>query len=121
MPLLLMLAGYLLGAIPFGLLIGKIRNVDIRKHGSGNIGATNALRILGAGPGSLVLILDMLKGTAAVMIGQAFTADPLIIVLCGLAAVIGHSYPVYLGFKGGKGAATGLGVLLGVADRKSVV
>ncbi|OGB88926.1 acyl-phosphate glycerol 3-phosphate acyltransferase [candidate division WOR-1 bacterium RIFCSPHIGHO2_01_FULL_53_15] len=115
MSYIIILAGYLLGAIPFGLLIGKILKVDLRKAGSGNIGATNVLRTMGIVPGSAVLALDLLKGTGAVMIGRWFSGDPVIIVFCGLAAVIGHSFSVYLGFKGGKGAATGLGVLLGVA------
>ncbi len=115
MPFLLILISYLLGAIPFGLLIGKIKNVDVRQAGSGNIGATNVLRTLGVVPGTTALILDLFKGTGAVLLGRLFSGDPLIIVLCGLAAVIGHSFPIYLGFKGGKGAATGLGVLLGVA------
>ncbi|MDD5594512.1 MAG: glycerol-3-phosphate 1-O-acyltransferase PlsY [Candidatus Margulisbacteria bacterium] len=115
MTFFLILASYLLGAIPFGWLVGKSLKVDVRKTGSGNIGATNVLRTLGPGPGAAVLVLDLLKGTAAVLIGQAFSPDPLIVVLCGLSAIIGHSYPVYLGFRGGKGAATGLGVLLGVA------
>ena len=115
MSFLLILVSYLLGAIPFGLLIGKIKHIDIREKGSGNIGATNVFRTLGPVPGATVFLLDLLKGTGAVMIGRAFSGDPLIIVLCGLVAVIGHSFPVYLGFKGGKGAATGLGVLLGVA------
>ena len=115
MPLILMLAGYLLGSIPFGLLIGKIMKIDVRKSGSGNIGATNVLRTLGVGPGALVLILDTLKGAVPVWLAQAYSGDPLIIVLCGLAAIIGHTFPIYLGFKGGKGVATSGGVLLGLA------
>lgn len=115
MPFLLILAGYLLGSIPFGLLIGKIMKIDVRKSGSGNIGATNVLRTLGVGPGALVLILDTLKGAVPVWLAQAYSGDPLIIVLCGLAAIIGHTFPIYLGFKGGKGVATSGGVLLGLA------
>lgn len=115
MPFILILVGYLLGSIPFGLLIGKIMKIDVRKSGSGNIGATNVLRTLGFGPGVLVFVLDTLKGAAPVWLAQAYSGDPLIIVLCGLAAISGHTFPLYLGFKGGKGVATGGGVLLGLA------
>ena len=115
MPLLLILAGYLLGSIPFGFIIGKIGKIDVTKAGSGNIGATNVMRTMGVTPGALVLILDTLKGAAPVWLAQAYSGDPLVIVLCGLAAIIGHTFPIYLGFKGGKGVATGGGVLLGLA------
>lgn len=106
---------YALGSIPFGILISKLFNVDIRQHGSGNIGATNVLRTLGPIPGLIVFILDILKGTAAVYLSQSVSQDPLIIIGCGLAAVLGHSYSIFLRFKGGRGAATGLGILLGIA------
>ena len=115
MPFILMLAGYLLGSIPFGFIIGKIGKIDVRKAGSGNIGATNVMRTMGPVPGGLVLALDALKGTLPVWLAQAYSGDPTIVVLCGLAAIIGHSFPVFLGFKGGKGVATGAGVLLGIA------
>jgi acyl phosphate:glycerol-3-phosphate acyltransferase len=110
-----MLAGYLLGSVPFGVIIGKIGKIDVRKAGSGNIGATNVWRTLGPGPGALVFILDTLKGAVPVWLAQVYSGDPLIIVLCGLAAMIGHTFPLFLGFKGGKGVATGAGVLLGIA------
>ena len=113
--------GYLIGAIPFGVITGRIFGVDIRKFGSGNIGATNIYRNLGALPAIIVFVLDLLKGTAAVWAAQAITASPLIAVISGLAAVIGHMYPVYIGFKGGKGSATGLGVLLGIAPDLFVI
>jgi glycerol-3-phosphate acyltransferase PlsY len=115
MPFLLMLVGYLLGSIPFGVIIGKIGKIDVQKAGSGNIGATNVMRTMGVTPGALVLILDTLKGAFPVWVAQAYSGDPLIIMLCGLAAIIGHTFPIYLGFKGGKGVATGGGVLLGLA------
>ena len=111
----LLLAGYLLGSIPFGLIIAAFWRIDIRKYGSGNIGATNVLRTLGIVPGSLVFTLDMLKGTAVVVPAAHYFNDPLLTVSCGLAAVLGHTFPVFLRFRGGRGAATGLGVLLGVA------
>jgi glycerol-3-phosphate acyltransferase PlsY len=112
---ILMLTGYLLGSIPFGFIIGKIGKIDVRKAGSGNIGATNVMRTLGPMPGALVLVLDALKGTAPIWLAQAYSGDPLIIVFCGLAAMVGHTFPLFLGFKGGKGVATGAGVLLGIA------
>jgi len=109
------ITGYLIGSIPFGVIAGKLKKIDIRKVGSGNIGATNIYRTLGTAPAVAVFILDLLKGTFAVYIAQAMIpASPAIIVVSGIAAVMGHMYPVYLGFKGGKGSATGLGVLLGI-------
>lgn len=113
--------GYLIGSIPFGVIIGKIKGIDIRKVGSGNIGATNIYRNLGTLPAITVFILDLLKGSAAVWVAQAFIQSPLIAVVSGIAAVIGHMYPVYIGFKGGKGSATGLGVLLGIAPDLFVI
>lgn len=108
---------YLLGAVNFSFLYGKfIKGIDIRNFGSGNAGATNTLRVLGKGPGILVLILDVLKGVGAVLIGRLASADQLWIpVLCGLLAIIGHNWPIYFGFRGGKGVATSIGVLLTLA------
>ena len=107
--------GYLIGSIPFGVIAGKLKKIDIRKIGSGNIGATNIYRTLGTAPAMAVFILDLLKGAFAVYIAQAMVpVSPAIIVVSGIAAIIGHMYPVYIGFKGGKGSATGLGVLLGI-------
>jgi glycerol-3-phosphate acyltransferase PlsY len=115
MPFLLMLVGYLLGSIPFGVIIGKIGKIDVTKAGSGNIGATNVMRTMGLTPAAFVLIFDTLKGALPVWLARAYSGDPLLIVLCGLAAIIGHAFPLFLGFKGGKGVATGGGVLLGIA------
>jgi glycerol-3-phosphate acyltransferase PlsY len=116
------LFGYFIGSIPFGIIVSRLFGIDIRKVGSGNIGATNIYRALGPAPASLVFILDLLKGTVSIYFAQfilpsspAFVLKELIIVISGLAAVIGHMYPIYLGFKGGKGAATSLGILLGIA------
>jgi glycerol-3-phosphate acyltransferase PlsY len=103
---------YLLGSIPFGLLLTKAAGLgDIRKVGSGNIGATNVLRTGRKGLAAATLVLDGLKGAAAVLIGSVLLG-PIGVAVCGIAAVLGHLYPVWLGFKGGKGVATGLGVLI---------
>lgn len=106
------LIAYLLGSIPSGLIVGKIfYGVDIREHGSGNLGATNAFRTLGIKAGSVVIIADILKGTLATLLPIWFGADlhPLI---AGMAAAVGHSFPVFAGFRGGKAVATSGGVLL---------
>jgi glycerol-3-phosphate acyltransferase PlsY len=116
--IVLILIAYLLGAVNFSFLYGRLfKGIDIRNHGSGNAGATNTLRVLGKGPGILVLILDVLKGVAAVLIGKwAAAPDQLWIpVLCGLFAIIGHNWPVYFGFRGGKGVATMIGAMLTLA------
>jgi glycerol-3-phosphate acyltransferase PlsY len=113
------LAAYLLGAVPFGLLIGKMKGIDIRQHGSGNIGATNVLRVLGKPLGITTFVLDALKGfIPSFFFARLFESgmDPNVVsVLCGAAAIIGHNFPVFLGFKGGKGIATSAGVLIGIA------
>lgn len=107
---------YLLGAIPFGLLIAKTRGVDIRKEGSGNIGATNVFRCVGKGWGIFSFILDVLKGyIPAHFFAQFAGVNPEYGVLFGIAAILGHTFPVYLKFKGGKGVATSAGMLLGIA------
>jgi acyl phosphate:glycerol-3-phosphate acyltransferase len=133
------LFGFLLGSVPFGLLISKAYGVDIRKHGSGNIGATNVLRVLGKKPGISCLLLDALKGFLPVLIAinlarfhnssPILTLDflwnlagspppvsretaQLIHVLSGLAAILGHNYSPWLGFRGGKGIATSAGVVI---------
>lgn len=109
----LAIAGYLLGSIPFGVLVARaVRGVDVRASGSGNIGATNVARVAGVGPGLLVLVLDAGKGALAVLLARALLpAAPFVQALCGLAAVLGHVFPFSLGFRGGKGVATALGVL----------
>lgn len=114
-------ASYLTGAIPFGLLLSMGSGVDIRSQGSKNIGATNVGRLLGKKLGILTLMTDIAKGFLPMYIaGQLLpeTSDRyLIVALCGAAAVIGHMFPVYLGFKGGKGVATALGVFLYLAPK----
>jgi glycerol-3-phosphate acyltransferase PlsY len=111
---LVVLIGYLLGSIPFGLLLTKATGgPDVRTIGSGNIGATNVLRTGRKGLAALTLILDALKGTAAVLLG-AYIAGRDASLAAGFAAFIGHLFPVWLKFKGGKGVATYIGLLLGV-------
>ncbi|MEQ8318442.1 MAG: glycerol-3-phosphate 1-O-acyltransferase PlsY [Phycisphaerales bacterium] len=117
-------AAYLIGAIPFGYLIARARGVDIFKAGSGNIGATNVKRVLGPGPGNLCFALDVLKGllptlAAGLILGTLgdLGARPIAVwvwLLTPVATVLGHMFSPYLGFRGGKGVATGLGALLGV-------
>lgn len=118
----LTLLSYLLGAIPSGLLIGLARGVDVRKAGSGNIGATNVFRTVGKKWGGLALFCDALKGlvpaAAFPALAARLTGEPGgqgLAVLFGCAAVAGHNWPVYLRFKGGKGIATSAGVLIGIA------
>lgn len=106
-----LLGGYLIGSIPFGLLLTKAAGLgDIRKVGSGNIGATNVLRTGRKGLAAATLVLDGLKGAVAVLLARQFLGDQDLVV--GTAAVLGHLFPIWLGFRGGKGVATGLGVLL---------
>jgi len=113
--------GYLSGSVPFGYLAGKLKGLDIRQHGSGNIGATNAIRVLGKGIGIPVFILDMLKGwlpvwlAAAWLEGTSVEMISTVKVIAGFAAVLGHMFTFWLSFKGGKGIATTAGVLLGIA------
>jgi acyl phosphate:glycerol-3-phosphate acyltransferase len=113
-PAALVLLGYLAGSIPFGVLVARwARGVDVRAEGSGNIGATNVARVAGKKLGVLVLALDALKGALPVVLAQQVLADhPRAHVAVGLAAFLGHCYPVWLKLKGGKGVATALGVLL---------
>lgn len=108
--------GYLVGAIPFGLLISRMVGVDVRTQGSKNIGATNVNRVLGKKLGFCTLLCDCLKGwlpmyVAAILLPESEN-KAVIVALTGVMAVLGHMFPVYLGFKGGKGVATGLGVFL---------
>ncbi|GAB6990325.1 glycerol-3-phosphate 1-O-acyltransferase PlsY [Paenibacillus pini] len=105
---------YLLGSISFSVVLAKLlKGIDIRQHGSGNAGATNTLRILGKGPAILVLILDVLKGVAAIGLGKWLGGDnEWIPALCGISAIIGHNWPLYFHFRGGKGIATTIGVMV---------
>lgn len=121
---LCILAAYLIGSIPFGLLIGFARGIDIRQHGSKNIGATNAGRVLGRPWGYLCFTLDVLKGALSVFIagslnglfarGALDARDAWLWIAVAAAAVLGHMHSIFLKFKGGKGVATGFGVMLGL-------
>ncbi|WP_173221895.1 glycerol-3-phosphate 1-O-acyltransferase PlsY [Kroppenstedtia pulmonis] len=111
--ILAVLISYLLGSISTSYWITKLlKGTDIRSQGSGNAGATNMLRVVGKGPAAIVFILDMLKGMAAVGIASLMDVDPAVIMLSGLAAVVGHNWPIFLGFRGGKGIATTIGVMI---------
>jgi len=112
-PIVALIFGYLLGSIPFGLLLTRAAGLgDVRSIGSGNIGATNVLRTGNKGLAAATLLLDMLKGTAAVLIAGRY--GPELAMAAGLGAFLGHIFPVWLGFKGGKGVATYIGVLFGL-------
>ena len=107
------IASYLIGSIPFGLLVSKgLFKQDLRKLGSGNIGATNVMRNFGVKPFVAVMVMDMAKGIAAVKIGSGIGLNPQVALLSGLAAIIGHNWSLYLKFKGGKGVATSGGVII---------
>lgn len=115
-------SSYLLGSIPTAYIFGRLKGFDIRQHGSGNVGATNALRVLGKATGITVLMLDILKGFAAVFfLGDFFTSrtaivsSELLFIILGLSCISGHNWTIFLKFKGGKGVATTLGVLLGLS------
>ena len=114
---LLVLAAYLLGSIPNGLIIARLKGVDLQKVGSGNIGATNVFRCVGKGWGIAAFGLDAVKGfVPAFFFPQVMGSAPVWLGLaCGMAAVAGHNWPVWLGFKGGKGVSTSAGMLLGIA------
>ncbi|PWJ85796.1 acyl-phosphate glycerol-3-phosphate acyltransferase [Pseudaminobacter salicylatoxidans] len=112
--------GYLLGSIPFGLLITRAAGLgDVRSIGSGNIGATNVLRTGNRKLAALTLLLDALKGTAAVLLARLYAPETAL--LAGFGAFLGHLFPIWLGFKGGKGVATYLGVLIGLAWQGALV
>lgn len=113
---LYLLASYLVGGIPFGLVIGKaMGGVDVRSVGSGNIGATNVLRAAGRPAAVLTLIADFLKGLLPVLLAARLFPGDAVTTLSGAAAILGHNFPIYLGFKGGKGVATSFGVVMAVA------
>lgn len=113
---IIILCAYLIGSIPSGLWVGKIfYKTDIREHGSGNLGGTNTFRVLGKKAGLVVTIMDMLKGTAAVLLPHITYFDTATIhpLLLGVVAVVGHMFPIFASFRGGKAVATSAGVLLG--------
>ncbi len=119
----LFLLAYLIGSIPFGLIISRMRGIDIRKHGSGNIGATNVFRVVGKKWGITVFILDALKGYMSVLLPVIFKQQaPLTLSLAlALAVILGHTFPIWLKFKGGKGVATSLGAFLAAAPKPALI
>lgn len=123
MPLFLAcVASYLIGSIPNGLIFGKLFwGVDLRERGSHNIGATNTWRTLGKGPGFLIFFLDFLKGVCGVYLGSLTDSSPTSLVLGGLMAIVGHSCSLFLRFKGGKGVATGLGVIAMLMPKTTIL
>lgn len=102
---------FLIGSIPTGQLIARSKGIDLKRQGSGNVGATNVLRTLGRKPAVITLIGDMAKGAAAVLLGIHFGTGPLQTGVVGLCAILGHNFSVFLNFRGGKGVATSIGVL----------
>ncbi|OGO43333.1 MAG: hypothetical protein A2137_07065 [Chloroflexi bacterium RBG_16_58_8] len=119
---LVILIGYLLGSIPTAYIAGRVlKGQDIRHMGDENMGALNAWRMLGHRAGLLVAIVDGLKGALAVLIAQGAHASQTVVMFTGTAAVIGHNWPVYIGFRGGRGAATAVGVLLVTVTRPVLI
>ncbi|MGF1655724.1 MAG: glycerol-3-phosphate 1-O-acyltransferase PlsY [Verrucomicrobiales bacterium] len=116
------LAAYAIGSIPFGYLAGRLNGMDIRQHGSGNIGATNVFRVLGARWGVPVFLLDFLKGLIAVLAARGVFPGSEVAALAGaVGVVLGHNYPVWLQFRGGKGIASSAGVLIGLIPLSAIV
>lgn len=113
--IVIIILGYLIGSIPFGLIAGRLKGIDLTKTGSGNTGTTNVLRTLGVGAGVTVFICDFLKGVIPVFIASQISQQHLFIILCAVAAILGHMYSPFMNFKGGKGVATGLGVVFMIA------
>ena len=113
--IILIIISYLIGSISTSTIICRIKNVDIKKIGSGNAGATNTVRALGKKYGAIVLILDILKGTLPTMIAKILSPELLILpIACAFSTVAGHVFPIYFSFKGGKGAATFIGTILAI-------
>lgn len=113
--ILLVLCGYVLGSVPTGFLAGRARGVDVRRAGSGNIGMANVLRTAGKWPAIITMVGDMVKGFAPVFLARLTTENEWVITAVALAAVVGHCWPVFLRFKGGKAVATGAGTTIALA------
>ena len=110
--ILMLIFAYLFGSIPFGVIVGKSRGIDIREHGSGNLGGSNAGRVLGKKAGLSVILLDAFKSVIAMAVVSLI--DPSVIMFAGFAAAVGHCYPMFANFKGGKAVATIAGYVLGL-------
>ncbi|MBI1824156.1 MAG: glycerol-3-phosphate 1-O-acyltransferase PlsY [Nitrospirae bacterium] len=120
--ILMVVVAFLMGGIPFGVIVSKsFWKIDPRKGGSGGIGFTNVMRVVGKKAAFMTLTLDTLKGTVPVLLIRQFTSDPNWISLVALFAVLGHTFSIYLVFKGGKGIATGFGVILGISPLVAVI
>lgn len=122
--ILVFIACYLLGSIPSSYILGKLlKGIDIRQFGSGNVGATNALRVLGTKIGIITLCFDMIKGVLAIMLGRLllFESGNLTLIGCGLAAILGHIFTIFLSFKGGKGVATSAGVFIALIPQAVII
>lgn len=119
---ILVIASYLIGSIPVGLILGKlIWKKDLRQYGSHNIGATNAWRILGKKAGILIFLLDFVKGQLGVLLGACMLGLPGAMVVGGFFAMLGHMFPLFIGFKGGKGVATSLGVIAALMPKVTAI
>lgn len=120
---LLVLASYLMGSFPTSYLVGRLHGIDLREHGSGNLGGTNAYRVMGLAAGLPVVIVDVAKGLAPAYFFPAWDGSPSgqLALLYGLAAIAGHVWSVFVGFRGGKGVATGAGVLVALAPTSALV
>lgn len=118
---LLVLFSYLLGSIPTGYILGSLAGVDVRQAGSGNVGATNVARVVGKRHGIFTLVADVAKGLVPVIVALSLGLTALATVAVGIAAFLGHLYPVFLQFRGGKGVATALGVFLGLAPWATLI
>lgn len=115
-------AAYLIGSLPFGYIVSRVfLKSDIRSHGSGNIGATNVLRVVGWKAALPVFSLDLLKGFTAVLMAKYLSEQPEIYLVAGLLSMVGHSFPIFLNFKGGKAAATGIGVLIALSWQITII
>ena len=119
--ILLIFAAYVIGSVPTGYLLGKLRGVDVRTIGSGNVGATNVARAVGKSQGIITLIADAAKGYLPVFMALQLGQDSLTVALTAIAAFLGHLYPLFLNFRGGKGVATGFGALLALAPMATLV
>jgi acyl phosphate:glycerol-3-phosphate acyltransferase len=118
---LLVLLAYLLGSVPTGYIVGSLAGIDVRKAGSGNVGATNVARVVGKCHGIVTLVVDIAKGLVPVIVALSLGLMPAATAFVGVAAFLGHLYPVFLRFQGGKGVATALGVFLGLAPWATLV
>ncbi len=121
MEIIALALGYLLGSIPFALLLTRPRGIDLRHVGSGNIGAANVLRTAGVVPAVAVMLLDGAKGAMAVLLARLMTDDLMVVTIAGLAAICGHLYPAWLRFRGGKGVAASAGVFVVLAPLATAV